>query len=325
MDINRIHYLLFRAEHGILSEAEQTELNTWYASLRDDRLELNFSEQDKEAARVRLWQKVEQNLDARQPGAREVPLRLPFNRLKRYLWAASVALLFLWGYLYHERSASPFIEVATATGEHKSFRLSDGSVIRLAPGSSFSYPGEFADSIREVHLEGEAFFDVSPDKARPFVVSSGKVKTRVLGTSFLVQTFLNAEAVEVTVVSGKVSVYDEKGSFSEKVSADQQLSFVNGTVTVIDYPDAAAESMARQSGNLVYEGKPVTQVLDDLLRYEGVAIKIEGNIASCAYYGTYRVGEGLEDFLSEIAYLVRGKLGKSGDEYIISAAAGCRI
>lgn len=321
METKRIHYLLFRAERHLLTEAERAELDAWYASFKDDNLELDFSEDEREFVRDRLWQKVKGNLD-HQPHTAEMSSRTTFSRMKWYFSAASVVLLSLIGYLYYKKSSGSSLEVATLVGEHKNFRLSDGSTIRLGPKSIFSYPREFTGSTREVHLEGEAFFDVFPDHTRPFIVSSGKVKTRVVGTSFLVQTFRNAEALEVTVVSGKVKVYDEKGSFSENVSADQRLSFFNGAALVIDYPEASAESVARQTGSLVYEGKPVEQVLDDLYRYEGVDIEIKGNIASCAYYGTYTIGEGLEDFLAEIAYLVRGKLEKKGDEYVI-VAAGC--
>ncbi len=329
MDIRRLHYLLFKAEHGIISEEEQKEIEAWYASVRDDDRELDFSEEEREDVRLRLWQKVKGGIQDSAYTDEERAYRPSISGKPRwYLLAASVVLLCLFGYWYSGglelfSKKSSLLTVVTATGEHKNFQLSDGSIIWLGPESSLTYPVVFTDSLREVKLEGEAFFEVSPDASKPFLVSSGKVKTRVLGTSFRVQTFEKQEDVEVTVVSGKVSVYDEKGQFSEKLSADQRLSFINGSTTVVNYPGASEESLSRQKGNLIYDGKSVLQVLDDLRRYENAAIRIDGDVAFCTYYGTYTVGDNPEEFLKELTYLIRGTLKKNGEEFVIKAE-GCQ-
>lgn len=84
--------------------------------------------------------------------------------------------------------------------------LSDGSVIWLQPETWISFPKEFASDKREVRMSGEAFFEVSTDTHRPFVVYSGGLVTQVLGTSFNIKAYKDGPSAEVSVFTGKVSV-----------------------------------------------------------------------------------------------------------------------
>src|SRR5690606_15268265 len=84
--------------------------------------------------------------------------------------------------------------------------LSDGSVIWLQPETWISFPREFGADGRQVRMSGEAFFEVSPDSSRPFVVYSGDLITRVVGTSFNIKAYKDGPSAEVSVFTGKVSV-----------------------------------------------------------------------------------------------------------------------
>lgn len=92
-------------------------------------------------------------------------------------------------------------------------RLTDGSTVRLQPKSSLHYPLQFSDTSREVYLEGSAFFDVTPDRQKPFLVYSNRIVTRVLGTSFYINTKTASGKEEISVKTGKVLV-----SSNEKIS-----------------------------------------------------------------------------------------------------------
>ena len=89
-------------------------------------------------------------------------------------------------------------------GETQKVILPDGSVVWLNAASSLRYPDEFYN-VREVELTGEAFFDVIRNEKKPFIVKSGRMTTRVLGTSFNISAYKN-EISHVTVSSGKVKV-----------------------------------------------------------------------------------------------------------------------
>ena len=82
--------------------------------------------------------------------------------------------------------------------------LSDGSVVTINKGSSISYLSKFKGETRQVALKGEAFFNVTPNKEKPFIVSVNDVLIKVVGTSFNVKTINGS--TEVVVESGIVKV-----------------------------------------------------------------------------------------------------------------------
>ncbi len=81
--------------------------------------------------------------------------------------------------------------------------LSDGSHIWLNTHTSIKYPDKFGDT-RDVYLEGEAYFEIAHDSQHPFVVHTGNIQTRVLGTKFDIRSYSSEKQVEVTVTEGRV-------------------------------------------------------------------------------------------------------------------------
>lgn len=108
--------------------------------------------------------------------------------------------------------------------------LDDGTQVTLNANSRLEYPKQFpAEGTREVHLTGEARFEVAKDSARPFIVSSGKMQTQVLGTVFDVNAYPGKVAA-VTLFQGRVRVSDEKQTQQKDILPGQQaiLSEDNG-------------------------------------------------------------------------------------------------
>ncbi len=89
--------------------------------------------------------------------------------------------------------------------------LPDGSKVYLNKHSSLIYPEKLEGQTREVTLNGEAFFEIQKNEARPFLVKSGQTITKVVGTSFNVNN-TDSSTVIVTVVTGKVILYDKINS-----------------------------------------------------------------------------------------------------------------
>lgn len=89
----------------------------------------------------------------------------------------------------------------------KSFKvvLADGTEVWLNAESKLSYPSQFMDNERVVFLEGEAYFKVSRDEKRPFVVNTGELRTHVLGTQFNVKSYAD-NPQHITLVEGSVRV-----------------------------------------------------------------------------------------------------------------------
>ncbi len=103
-----------------------------------------------------------------------------------------------------------FNELLTPRGGGYKLQLADGTSVWLNAGSSLRFPVSFSDTTRQVFLEGEAYFEVSHD-GKPFIVSSGEMDIRVLGTSFNVSAFSDESEFKTTLVEGKVSVSYTRG------------------------------------------------------------------------------------------------------------------
>jgi transmembrane sensor len=126
-----------------------------------------------------------------------------------------------------KRKKQPLIfnELKTPKGGGYNLNLADGTKVWLNAGSSLKFPASFSDSTRHVYLEGEAYFEVSHN-GKPFIVSSGSMDVRVLGTSFNVLAYPDEQELVTTLIEGKVKIQlsqeDEPASSSRILSPDDQ-------------------------------------------------------------------------------------------------------
>jgi len=128
-----------------------------------------------------------------------------FSPFLKYMVAASILFLVGLGFFFKPSIAAEKQLTFKTADAPKSIELSDGSKIYLAANSLFQYPEKFNGDERRVSLlKGNAFFEVTKDKKHPFIITSGEIKTRVVGTSFHIQ--LSKSKCEVIVVTGKVNV-----------------------------------------------------------------------------------------------------------------------
>lgn len=100
-------------------------------------------------------------------------------------------------------------------------KLPDGSMVKLNHGSSLTYPEEFSGKTREVTLTGEAFFNVTRNPEKPFIIKTNGASIKVLGTSFNVYAYPESSTVEVIVKTGKVELHEQV--VSEKVEGEKIL------------------------------------------------------------------------------------------------------
>lgn len=85
--------------------------------------------------------------------------------------------------------------------------LPDGTTVWLHAGSELFFPDTFSGKQRKVTLRGEGYFEVSPDKDKPFIVEAGGMEVKVLGTSFDIQNYAGRKTAEVTLLTGEVEVF----------------------------------------------------------------------------------------------------------------------
>lgn len=110
-------------------------------------------------------------------------------------------------------------------GEYQT-RLPDGTTIWLNAGSSITYPITFASDKREVHIEGEVYFDVQKDKKRPFLVHADQTVITVLGTQFNVSAYPEEQRIQTTLIEGSVRL--QKGTEIRYLRPGQQAKTAKG-------------------------------------------------------------------------------------------------
>lgn len=158
--------------------------------------------------------------------------------LKHYLrkslpYAAAILLLLgLHRWLPRMGQRQPvWLTAATKDGEIKRITLPDSTTVVLNARSTIRYAPS-PDTIREIFLEGEAFFDVRSNENKPFVVRSGALSTRVLGTAFNVRAY-PGETQQLGVISGKIQVSSPEGKILVMTKGDQVLYDATATFNTI--------------------------------------------------------------------------------------------
>lgn len=195
-----------------------------------------------------------------------------------------------------QNNAGSLKEVVNESHETQVVDLPDGSTITLQSGSRVSFPETFDGPERSVYLSGEAFFTVTKNPDKPFIVYANELVTKVLGTSFTVKAFEKEKQVQVVVKTGRVSVFvvkDTKKS-SEQLKAskaeliltpNQQVVFDRGEQrmkrTLIESPLPVNEQDAVVS-NFQFEGTPVKRVFEALEKVYEVRITYDADLlAKC--------------------------------------------
>ena len=162
-----------------------------------------------------------------------------YSKQKQWLKiAASIFLLMGIGFWYNHFSSqeSPekgiyeklvnenpneLIEVKNENEKALPIRLIDGSLVLLKEGSRISYSKNFMGNTREILLSGEAFFEVTKNPEKPFIVFANGLVTKVLGTSFSIKAYDKDKEVTVEVKSGKVSVFAQSDANSEEKATNR--------------------------------------------------------------------------------------------------------
>ncbi len=161
------------------------------------------------ALQSRVWGRLQEAIDAEQRQSARI---IPFRRYWSYAVAAALAglgLFWFWPATHTPTEPVAFRQVVTPAGQKARVELPDGTEVWLNAQSRLRYASTFGHTAqRVVELEGEAYFDVAHDKQHPFIVRSGTLATRVLGTQFNVRAYADDPDVEVAVVSGNVRVTD---------------------------------------------------------------------------------------------------------------------
>ncbi len=174
----------------------------------------------------------------------------------------------------------------TDKGEQLRLRLADHSLVHLNSDTSLQVKLTDEERILTLH-KGEAYFEVSHDPDRPFIVITAGGRARALGTRFNVDN--QASRVQVTVVEGRVKVATENGD-SRLVKAEEMVAYpVDGqALSSIAHPDKHA--LAWLEGQLYFEATPLSEVVTQLNRYVDTPLRIaDPELNTLKLSGSFRI------------------------------------
>lgn len=229
-------------------------------------------------------------------------------------------------------STEALVETTNPTQQPLRVLLSDSSEVILSPNSRLRYPSQFTDSARVVYLSGEAGFSVNRQK-RPFLVVTGEMVTKVLGTRFVVSAYDHNPKITVQVQSGKVSVY--------RADPDRTLGSkeVNGLILTANQAAIFEKSLHYLSKTLVanpvpirkkaveldarYDEVPLPTILRELENKYGIMIQFdEQNFIPCRITATLS-NETLYEKLDLLCKTVSASY-EIVDGQIVVSGEGCR-
>ncbi|WP_395337177.1 FecR family protein [Novosphingobium sp. BL-8H] len=171
-------------------------------------------------------------------------------------------------------------DYATGVGERRVLALEDGSRVTL--GSSSAIVHEFSGARRKVRLlEGSAFFEVAPDRSRPFTVEAAGGSATALGTAFAVHE--RGGIAELVVTEHRVRVIG--GGRSGIVDEGQRVDFDAETLGVIETAGNGATAWTR--GRLVVVNRPLREVVAEIARYRHGYLSVAGTAADVKVSGVY--------------------------------------
>lgn len=143
--------------------------------------------------------------------------------------------------------------------------LADGTTVYLNAETELRYPARFTGGERRVELTGEAYFEVSRDEARPFVIVAGGMDVRVLGTSFGVRAYEREERVLTTLVEGRVNV--EADGRTAALRPGQQAVYDRKVRDIAVREVDPEQFVGWKDGRLVFDNAPLSFILDELGRW----------------------------------------------------------
>ncbi|GHE23377.1 FecR family protein [Sphingobacterium griseoflavum] len=314
------HFLTYRYHKGLASEQEAQLFDRWYQDLDHRSQQLPDDLQEREQ---RSLGAIFHTLD-------QVAVRpVMFGKQWRRIVAAAVMICFAIGIglmvPLFDRSpidATPrpaYRVIETGVGERKAVRLPDGSNIVLHARSSLRLDEKrYGKTSRTVELlRGEAFFDVEKDSSRAFIVRTGPLQTKVLGTSFGIQAYPEMSEQVISVYSGRVQVQHGEHTLGI-LRRGEQIRFDKNTVNsaLIKFDSATAHSWL--SGRILLQQASFEEVALAIKNNYGVTLRpASKEIAHQQYSLPIEEHVPFADVLQVICDMHRNRSRKEGDIVLI--------
>lgn len=208
-------------------------------------------------------------------------------------------------------------EFFVPAGQRARIKLPDGTFVWLNAGSVLTYPSIFGEE-RKVYLKGEGFFDVAKNEKSPFIVSTGTLDIRALGTQFNVFCYPDAGLISTSLIEGSVKVYHPEDEANGVVlKPNQQLVYDRQSFQTIQVKNE--DDLLWKDGIYNFKSERLESILKKLELYYDVKIVVKSpEILSYRYTGKFRQRDGVVEILRIIQKIHHFKMSENDERNIVT-------
>ena len=222
-----------------------------------------------------------------------------------FMGVAACVILPLLGAFAYSRLSVPeqveWLELKVPYGQTEELMLADGTCLHLNAGTRVTYPTAFTGGERRVFIEGEVFAEVAKNPEQPFVISSGDVDVKVLGTTFNFKAYDNTECVELILLEGAVQVDIEADTRIKNIQLHPgemiQYDRKNGEIEMKDFHPHLYKGF-HDAGAIHFFNLRLSDITTDLERLFGVkVVLLDEELAETRYFAWFSNDETLDQIL----------------------------
>lgn len=221
--------------------------------------------------------------------------------------AAAVMTLLIVSTLYIrtllQEHTPEYNTLVVPAGQRIHLILADNTDIWLNANSTFRYPTEFSRKERTVYLDGEAFFNVSKDDKKPFMVKTASGDIRVTGTLFNVEAYSKYRGFETSLFEGSVEIYKDDHKLTT-LKPDEKSYLKDGELYVTQITDR--DKYLWKDGLIAFNNKTLEDILLSLEKYFDIRIQVSTNsLPQHTYTGKFRHSDGVDYALRVLQRSIR--------------------
>ncbi len=227
------------------------------------------------------WHKVESKIHNQTSTGKTKIRKIIFNpvfRLAAAVLVAAVVLVSGYEAFFTPSATEKMLVISAADQVLNTFTLPDGTLVSLNSDTKVTYPKKFGRDTREVSIEGEAFFEVKPNKNKPFIIHAGKAQIKVLGTSFNVNAYPQSKLVEVIVETGKVQVLNQVAETAQTneliLTPGDKGTLVYSSNSLLKTTNQDPNFLAWKTHNLIFKATSLNEVIANLEKVYKVKIRL---------------------------------------------------
>jgi len=285
-----------------LSEVEQRAVRDWINASRENQLEFNriadiwaaYKKDQKVNVDIASdWRVILRRIDAELE-----PSSWWKNASQTWIYRTAAVLLIgltIWA-IKPLRFFSPVELIYISTQKNDLLLLEDSSRVWLTRNSKLTYPERFVGRTREVMLEGEAFFEVKGNPAKPFIIHTQGTSTQVLGTSFLIKSNADVDSISVSVVTGKVRF---TAGQKELIMTEGDGASLNKKTRRMYKFRSDFNDVAWHTHELQFDRTRLENVVRYLKEVYTTNFQVDKALLKCRFTGYYK-NEGLDQILGDM-------------------------